>query len=241
MISLKKTSLKIALILLLVRALENARGRSYLYRPILYRKGNSAAIYRWDLNSDFVSFSCAIAQSWLEDEEFLSKYRVSRKAFHHMHDLTKDHPVFISKGKKQHMPVEHQLLIWLKYVGTEGTGASNANQRGTFEIGYGTAWNHRKRVTLAFRSIASQCIKWPEEEERKEIALEMIKKHDFPHCVMIADGTIFPLALVWLVFSSQVLSLSESTEPDNISIRLFSHSQSVAYPDKRIWFAHRTS
>jgi DDE superfamily endonuclease len=177
-----------------VCAVENAHGRRYLFRPTLYRKGNSAAIYRRDLNSDYVSLSCATVQSWLNDEEFLSKYRVSRKAFRHLHDLIKDHPVFISKGKKKQIPVEHQLLTWLKYVGTEGTGASNANQRGTFEIGYGTSWNHRRRVTLALRSLASQYIKWPDEEERKEIELQMIKKHDFPHCVMIADGTLFPLA-----------------------------------------------
>jgi hypothetical protein len=39
--------------------------------------------------------------------------------------------------------------VFLKYVGTEGSGANNSNQRHTFSVGYGTAELYRERVTTA--------------------------------------------------------------------------------------------
>ena len=90
--------------------------------------------------------------------------------------------------------MKYQLLTWLKYVGTEGNGASNPNQRNTFLIGSGTADLYRKRVTAAIGSLREEYIQWPGEEERKVIAREIYAKYQFPHCVSIADGTLFPLA-----------------------------------------------
>lgn len=98
-----------------------------------------------------------------------------------------------SKRKKQR-PVAYQLMAWLKYVGTEGSGASNLNQGNTFGIGSETADVYRKRVLAAMRNLSQQYIYWPNEEERRKIGLEIHKQYGFPHCVAITDGTIFPLA-----------------------------------------------
>jgi hypothetical protein len=46
-------------------------------------------------------------------------------------------------------PPEYQLMGFLKYGGTEGSGANTSNQRSTFGVGYGTAEVYRKRVTIA--------------------------------------------------------------------------------------------
>jgi hypothetical protein len=80
-------------------------------------------------------------------------------------------------------------MTWLKYVGTEGSGASNSHQQGTFGIGYyGTADVYRERVTKAIRSLAKEYVYWPKEEERQNILYEMLKQYRFPHCVLaIAD------------------------------------------------------
>jgi DDE superfamily endonuclease len=132
---------------------------------------------------------------WLTDEEFVQKYRVSRESFGRIVQLIENHPVFnpSSKGRKQ-SPVAHQLMVFLKYVGTEGSGASNANQRHTFAIGYGTSPKFRRRVTQAILSLRHTFIRWPNSEERKRIGKEVNLKYGFPHCVGIADGTLFPLA-----------------------------------------------
>jgi hypothetical protein len=54
-------------------------------------------------------------------------------------------------------------MTWLRYVGTEESGASNAHQRNTFGIGYGTAGVYRNRVTKAIRSLRDEYITWPDE------------------------------------------------------------------------------
>ena len=42
--------------------------------------------------------------------------------------------------------------------------------------------------------MSDEYIQWPDEEERSVIAREIQQKYNFPHCVAIADGTLFPLA-----------------------------------------------
>jgi DDE superfamily endonuclease len=72
-------------------------------------------------------------------------------------------------------------------------GGSNRNQHNTFSIGYGSGDKYRERVTKAIRDLLPKYLYWPDEEERKEMSLEILKKYGFPHCVSIADGTLFPL------------------------------------------------
>jgi hypothetical protein len=72
--------------------------RRHLFRLCLKREYGSATIYRRDLNSDHASLAdssdfSANVQPWLHDDAFLvSKYRVSRKTFHHLFDLFRSHP-----------------------------------------------------------------------------------------------------------------------------------------------------
>ena len=133
--------------------------------------------------------------AWLNDSEFLQKYRMSRESFNAVHDLIKDHPVFAvsPKGRKQ-ASVKYQLLVFLKFVGTEGNGASNPNLRNVFGIGEGTAELYRQRVVEALLSLQDKVITWPDAKERTEIAARFNAFFKFPNLVGIMDGTLFPLA-----------------------------------------------
>jgi hypothetical protein len=75
----------------LVRALEVAESRS---------------IYKRDLDSNPLPVcddsSSTKIQPWLNDEEFLMKYRVSRKNFLYVLNLIRDDPVFARGGNKKH-------------------------------------------------------------------------------------------------------------------------------------------
>jgi hypothetical protein len=42
--------------------------------------------------------------------------------------------------------------------------------------------------------LSAEFIRWPDAEERLSISQQIRSKYDFPHCVGIADGTLFPLA-----------------------------------------------
>lgn len=88
----------------------------------------------------------AIMLPRLMDDDFLHKYRISRRSFDLILNEIEDHNVFKRKtprGRSQ-APVAHQLMVFLTSVGTEGAGGSNSNQRNNFSIGYGTADIYRK-------------------------------------------------------------------------------------------------
>jgi DDE superfamily endonuclease len=189
--------------LVLARCLRNAESSRYLHRSGKYRKSPAEERFATDLNhtnkkqeedkDGDLNSSSEEDLPWLNDEEFLQKFRMSRKSFEIILNMIKDHPIFESKTKKM-APPEHQLMVFLKYIGTEGSGASNANQRNTFGVGYGTAALYRRRVTTALLSLRDQYVRWPNAEERREISKAIQKEYDFPHCVGIADGTLTPLA-----------------------------------------------
>jgi DDE superfamily endonuclease len=138
-------------------------------------------------------------QPWLNEDEFKQKYRCSRESFKAILELIKDHPVFKERGPRTNMgrkqaPPAHQLMVFLKYLGTEGSGSSNSDLRNMFGIGKGTAEVYKKRVAKAIRALKKQTVFWPDEDERKEIAARIMLKYGWPNCVSIVDGTLFPLA-----------------------------------------------
>jgi DDE superfamily endonuclease len=155
-------------------------------------------------------------QEWLNAAEFKQKYRMEFKSFQKVVNKIKDHPVFHNTSKHKQMSVEKQLAVFLRYVGTEGDGASNNGQRNTFCIGYGSASNYRFRVAKALVSLQKEYYLWPDENERKEISKEFQAMNDFPRVVGIMDGTLFPLA-----FSPQ------TKDAPDYSGRKFSYSLSV--------------
>jgi DDE superfamily endonuclease len=90
---------------------------------------------------------------------------------------------------------QYQLMVSLTNVGTEGNGANNSNQRHTFGVGYGTGDLYRDRVAKALRDLSEEYIHWPDsEEERREISKAIQTNFNFPRCLGIVDGTLFPLA-----------------------------------------------
>ena len=179
-------------------ALQKAQGSRYLFR-IGYRKGNSEEWFKKDLyqpelkdtedmdsngDEELDNISCEEeGAAWLNDDEFLQKYRMSRSSFQKLLSKIQDHPVFHPpNAKKKQQPVAHQLMTFLKFIGTEGSGASNSNQRNTFRISRGAAEIYRRRCTLAIRSLSKDYIYWPSPEERKVIAKEIFQEYHFPHC-----------------------------------------------------------
>jgi DDE superfamily endonuclease len=184
----------------LAMAIRNGERKRYLFRRSCYRKGTD--VFEADLqeeesvSSEESGVTEAASMPWLTDEEFLQKYRMSRESFSRLLALIEDHPIFQPKSKKgrRQAPVAYQLMVFLKFLGTEGTGGSNTNQRHTFRIGYGTSGVYRKRVMRAILSLRDDFVSWPDEKERVQIAREIHTLYDFPHCVGIADDTLFPLA-----------------------------------------------
>jgi hypothetical protein len=131
----------------------------------------------------------------ITDHDFLREFRVSRKSFKELHYLIKDHPIFKRgrRGPRQH-PTEFQLLIFLRFVGQCGDGNSKHWMKLFFPTSVGGIENATDRVLKAILGLRKLAISWPDEEERKEIAARIHAKFDWPNCVFIVDGTLFPFA-----------------------------------------------
>lgn len=128
-------------------------------------------------------------------DQFLFDYRMDRDSFFNLHTLVRDHPVFVSPrgGNRIQAPSEFQLLVFLKYLGGRGSGASNKSASSHFRIGAGTAELYRQRSLVAINAIEQKAYWWPDESERIQIANEIERTSHFPNCVGLMDGTLLPL------------------------------------------------
>lgn len=134
--------------------------------------------------------------AWLNDTDFLRKYRMTRESFNELVELIADDSVFDSgyeKGRRQR-PVAYQIMTLLKFLGSEGSGSSCPDLRNVFNTGLGTNILYIRRVVEALRNKRDQFIHWPENEERDSIAVALLEKSGLPNCIGIVDGTLFPLA-----------------------------------------------
>ena len=176
----------------LMTEIEDVEGRRYLQRRN-YRSRRERAI------SEFEEDLKEHDGCWLTDEEFKTKYGVRRDSFWSIHEAIKDHPVFSRtnrdrRGRKQ-LKSQHQLLVLLAFLRTEGDGMSNQHGRTNFYVAYGTVDNFKDRVVTAILDVLyKDNYYWPDEAERRQIAGRFQLKHGIPNCVGVADGTMFPLA-----------------------------------------------
>ena len=132
---------------------------------------------------------------WMTDTEFLRKYRVTKDSFKQLLKLIEGDTVFQPRMTGRHQrPVAYQLMVFLFYIGMEGTGANNTGQRVTFGVSSGVAQVYRERVTSAILGLSNKFLYWPDAKERQKISYEINVLYNFAHCVAIADGTLFPLA-----------------------------------------------
>jgi hypothetical protein len=152
-----------------------------------YRDGVQKNLFEEDL---YEGTSC-----WLNEAEFKDKYRMTRSSFWLIVDLIQDHPIFQSGYKRKQAPVEHQLMVLLCFLGTEGNGMSDRKARSLFRTSKGAIRLYKDRaVTAILDCLFESLIKWPDKEERELISDRIRAEFGLPNCVGIADGTLLPLA-----------------------------------------------
>ena len=172
-------------------AFESVSNERYVRSRKKYRSSTGVSVFEKDLIEDDAEDG---TPPWLTQEEFLEKYHVHRDSFHLLVDKIRDHSVFQSlHGKSKQKPVAFQLMVFLFYVGTSGSGSSNPRLRSMFGIGRGTAELYKRRCVKAIRSLRPDAISWPDETEREEIAKRVMAEYGWLQCIAVADGTLFPL------------------------------------------------
>ena len=111
-----------------------------------------------------------------------------------MHEITqeiKDDLIFAraQRGRRQ-MPVKHQLMIWLLFIGHEGNACPN--QYEVFKISKGMRKKARDCV-VALNNARKEYIFRPDAEERREITQRIECNYHLPNCPMMMDGTLLCL------------------------------------------------
>ena len=154
-------------VLLYAYARLNSLQNTRYYDRQSYRQSNYASSrYLADLHSGDVE-QTGIAP-WLNDIEFLRKYRMPRDAFWKLYDLIKEDEVFHptrGSGRIQR-PISFQLMVCLKAFGEEGSGSLASNLRDVFATGHGTSIVYIHRVVKAIRNIREKFLHWPDEDEK---------------------------------------------------------------------------
>jgi DDE superfamily endonuclease len=132
---------------------------------------------------------------YMNDTEFLANFRMDRHCFNQLTTLLKKDKVFTNYDKKMEKrdPVL-QIMVFLKYLGSYGNSASALMIGRAMGISKGAVLDYVYRTATAICNLRQHVIKWPNEQGRKEISQRIQEDFDFPNCVGLIDGTLFPLA-----------------------------------------------
>ena len=167
---------------------ENRLAQRYVEPRRLYRSSAGHSVFERDLMEGDGSDGIP---SWLTRDEFLQKYRLHRENFDYVVNRLSQHEVFRSgKVRRPQRPPSHQLMLFLHYLGTSGSGASNPRLRNMFGIGRGTAESYKRRCITAIRSLKDEYITWPDDQEKRRIAKRIFKSSNgcWLNCIGVADG-----------------------------------------------------
>ena len=133
----------------------------------------------------------------LTDNEFLFHFRMSRDCFWKLVGLIEDHPNFHKKNSDSRgnppKPASQQLLVLLKYIGSDGNSASSVSLGTFFGIASGTVDSCKESALDAVLTLEDRTYYWPDSDERKQTASRIKEAYLFPNCVGIIDGTLLPL------------------------------------------------
>jgi hypothetical protein len=91
------------------------------------------------------------------------------------------------------MPLKHQLMIWLHFVGHKEQNKST--QPDTFKVSKGMCDKSHTLVVKAMNIIQNEYTHWPDADERREIAKRIEKEFHIPNSPFMQDGTLLCLGI----------------------------------------------
>ena len=122
--------------------LDSMKSNRYLFRSTYYRKDRNTI---FDLD-DAISHE----SKNINDEEFLSLFRITRDSFQLFLEEMKDKKAFVTKNNSCHQrPIAFQLLVYLYRIGKEGSGGGCGEVGIFFGISKGSVKNYVRRCVSA--------------------------------------------------------------------------------------------
>ena len=129
----------------------------------------------------------------LNDTEFLAEFRMSKPMFEELYYMLKDKKAFDFKCRRECLPIQLHLMVYLSFIGSNGNNCTALRLGRKFGIASGSVLNLIERTVSAILEYKNEVLRWPDEEERNEIAEHVYNRAGFVNCVGVIDGTHFPL------------------------------------------------
>jgi len=126
-----------------------------------------------------------------DDVHFVKYLRMSHNSFDALVNVIKSDKVFQSRGNKPQASVDHQLMVFLRRIGSTTDIFSICSQHGISE---GTVVLYVKRVMKALRKRASDFVKWPQGDQRHAVHAGFKEIGGFTNVIGAIDGTHIILA-----------------------------------------------
>src|SRR6266498_2002948 len=130
--------------------------------------------------------SCYSSSRTYNDVKFKRIMRMDPQSFQSLITKIETHSIFQSTGNKQQAPVELQLAIFLRRIGSKDEIFSICSR---FGIAEGTVYLYCKRVMLAILSLKNSLVIWPTEEPRKIVHSGFKNIGGFENVIGAIDGT----------------------------------------------------
>ena len=96
-----------------------------------------------------------------------------KESFVFLYSRIQDHPIFHNNSYCPQLRLEHQLVLALERLGSNGNGASVGRFRRNLKVARGTVIKCTRRVITAILSLRKEYLQWPTAERRKEISAVM--------------------------------------------------------------------
>ena len=121
-----------------------------------------------------------------DDIRFKKIMRMDPQSFLNLITKIETHSIFQSTGNKQQAPVELQLAIFLRRIGSKDEIFSICSR---FGISEGTIYLYCKRIMLAILSLKNSLVIWPTGESRKIVHSGFKNIGGFENVIGAIDGT----------------------------------------------------
>src|SRR5256885_9790819 len=138
-------------------------------------------------------YNIAKSQEWwhliipkYDDLRFKKIMRMDSQSFQNIILKIESHSIFQPTGNKPQAPVELQLAIFLRKIGSKDEIFGICSRYGISE---GAVYLYCKRVMIAILSLKHELIIWPTGELRKMVHLEFNKIGGFNNVIGAIDGT----------------------------------------------------
>ncbi|POV95982.1 hypothetical protein PSTT_15921 [Puccinia striiformis] len=145
-----------------------------------------------DLEDALVSL-IMLKKNRLDDIRFKQEFRMCQESFHQLVSEIRDHPVFQNRSNIPQRPVQDQLMVTLKRMGTYGNGASVGMLARFFRISEGTVILYCSRTIEAILSLEETVFLGLILKDVRAIASRVDEFTGFRNCVGFIDGTLLPL------------------------------------------------